>query len=105
MLDLKKGDFVNECLIDLPFIKYNFQIGPNPFSDYTIIKLHQKVDNVLFKIIVLDEMGYLNKVVQVKSDQLYSSGYQLNFSEFKTGLFYLNISTNNFYQSYKLTKL
>lgn len=99
------GVFLNECVVDINYIKLSIQIAPNPVNNYTTIKFKEKVsvDNN-FKVILMSELGNIVKTDNVLQNTFLYGGYTLNMSNLATGIYYIHIGSNSISESYKIIK-
>jgi hypothetical protein len=100
------GDFTESCKIDLPYNNLEVITFPNPVNDYTIIKFKNYINsNQVFQLKIVDEVGQTYFIKDYNEDQFQNSGCKLDLNEFKSGIFYILLKSNNFLKSIKLSKL
>lgn len=100
------GAYNDNCAVDIEFKKLGVKISPNPMNDYTIIKLSAPIPGVShLRVSILNTTGEVLDGKDIAQDLFLYGGYKLNVTNLNTGLYYLNISANKFFESFKLFKL
>lgn len=104
-LSSNNGVFFNECIVNLNYIKLNIQVAPNPVNTFTIIKFKDKISfENNFKLTVVNEIGSVMKVENITQDNFLYGGYKLYFTDYPTGFYFINISSNKIFESFKILK-
>jgi hypothetical protein len=99
------GIFLNECAVNEDFIRFSIQVAPNPATNYTVVKFKNKLqadDNV--NLTLYESNGRLINKFKISQTQLLQ-GYRLSTSEFKEGVFFIQISSEKIYQIFRIIKL
>ena len=103
-LATKSGDFINNCLVNINYTKFNIQISPNPFINDVNIKFKAKLDyNNQFKISIFNNYGILQKMYNVSQDQLLV-GFKIQLVELTSGIYFLQIQSPKVNEIYKIMK-
>jgi len=105
-INLIKGVFSDNCLVNIPYNTFNVLVYPNPAIDYTYIKFkdYQSNDDIV-NLTITDEVGTIFYSKDYNDGEFINSGYKLNTNEFKQGVFYLVLKSKKIYKSLKLIKL
>lgn len=100
------GDFSESCKVDLPYNNIEVIAFPNPAYDYTIIKFKNYINSSqVFQLKIVDEVGQTYFVKDYNEEQFQNGGCKLDLNEFKSGIFYILLKSNNYFKSIKLSKL
>lgn len=78
----------------------NIKCFPNPTSDYVIVDLNSSNNDIKYSISIKDFNGRL-----IYQNQINSSNQNLiDFKKFNAGIYFLNITSNTFTNTYKIIK-
>lgn len=103
-LATKTGEFINNCIVDINYIKINIHISPNPFLNDISVKFKFKIDhNNQFKISIYNNYGILVKMYNVSQDHLLT-GFKMQLIELPTGTYFLQINSAKVNEIFKIMK-
>jgi len=98
------GEFFNNCIVDIDYIRLSIKITPNPVITYANIKfLNVLQKDNQFKVMVYNNSGQLLILKDVKQDVLLF-GYKLDMSSFASGYYFIQITSSSILQTFKILK-
>ena len=96
------GVFLNECAVSEDYIKFSIQVAPNPATDYTVVKFKNKLQvEEKFELNLFGSNGQLLKNYRTTQTDLLQ-GYRLSTSEFREGLYFIQIISKKITQIFRL---
>lgn len=96
------GIFLNECAVSEDYIKYSIKIAPNPATDYTIVRFKNKLQvEEKFELNLYGSNGQLLKNYRTTQTDLLG-GYRFSTSEFREGLYFIQILSKKITQTFRL---
>lgn len=96
------GIFLNECAVSEDYIKYSIKIAPNPATDYTIVRFKNKLQvEEKFELNLYGSNGQLLKNYRTTQTDLLG-GFRLSTSEFREGLYFIQILSKKITQTFRL---
>ncbi len=98
------GAFFTACDVTPQYIKINIKVFPNPATNYTVIQFLNKLEfDNKFNVTLFSEVGQLVQRLEVTQDQLLN-GYRFDLTSFANGLYFLQVSSSQILQTYKIIK-
>jgi hypothetical protein len=98
------GEFFNNCIVDIDYVRLSIKITPNPVITYANIKfLNVLQKEKQFKVLVFSNAGQLLILKDVQQDALLS-GYKLDMSSFASGYYFIQITSSSILQTFKILK-
>jgi hypothetical protein len=98
------GEFFNNCIVDIDYVRLSIKITPNPVITYANIKfLNVLQKEKQFKVLVFSNAGQLLILKDVQQDALLS-GYKLDMTSFASGYYFIQITSSSILQTFKILK-
>jgi hypothetical protein len=98
------GEFFNNCIVDIDYVRLSIKITPNPVITYANIKfLNVLQKEKQFKVLVFSNGGQLLILKDVQQDALLS-GYKLDMASFASGYYFIQITSSSILQTFKILK-
>jgi len=98
------GEFFNNCIVDIDYVRLSIKITPNPVITYANIKfLNVLQKEKQFKVLVFNNSGQLLILKDVQQDS-FLSGYKLDMTSFASGYYFIQITSSSILQTFKILK-
>ena len=98
------GEFFNNCIVDIDYVRLSIKITPNPVITYANIKfLNVLQKEKQFKVLVFSNAGQLLILKDVQQDS-FLSGYKLDMTSFASGYYFIQITSSSILQTFKILK-
>ena len=98
------GEFFNNCIVDIDYIRLSIKITPNPVITYANIRfltMLQKENK--FKLVVYNNTGQ-PEILKDVSQEAFLAGYKLDMSSLASGYYFIQIASSSILQTFKILK-